>query len=186
MRSPLALMAAVIFAGETAELDHASAVEERCQNTGLAFARWGVFASKGASNVQGVLYLQAAAASMRRAKIYDLSMGSNASPADNAFTWIIQRATTVPTATPLTPNSLDSADTLASTIQANATVTVDGTLTAAAFDYADALNQRATFRWVAAPYSELIIPATANNGFMFGLSAATTSTFVSGCQYEEY
>lgn len=149
-------------------------------------ARWGVSANKGSANVQGVLYLNAAASSPRRAKVYDLSMGCGASPADNAFIWIIQRCTTAPTATGLTPNSLDPADTLASTIVANHTVTVDGTLTAAALLYRDALNQRATFRWVAAPYGELIIPATASNGFMFGLSAVSTTSMDAGCNFEEY
>lgn len=187
MRSTLALMDAVMFVRETAELEHASQVEERCQETGIAFARWGVAATKGAASVQGVLYLTAAAASPRRAKIYDLSMGSGASPADNAFIWVIQRATTVSlVATALTPNSLDPADTLASTIVANNIVTTEGTLTASAFLYRDALNQRATFRWVAAPYGELIIPATTTNGFMFGLSAVSTTTMDSGCNFEEY
>lgn len=149
-------------------------------------ARWGIAATKGAANVQGVVYLQAAAASPRRAKIYDWSLGSNAAPADNTFVHIAQRATTVPTATALTPNALDQADTLASTIQANNLVTVDGTLTASAFDEEIPLNQRASFRWVAAPYGELIIPATANAGFMFGLNAAAVTTMAYGINYEEY
>lgn len=149
-------------------------------------ARWGVSANKGAASVQSVLLLTAAAASPRRAKVYDVSIGSGASPADNAFIWIVQRCTTAGTGTTLTPNSLDAADTLASTIVATHTVTVDPTLTANAFNYRDALNQRATFRWVAAPYSELIVPATTSNGFMFGLSAASTTTFDAGAMYEEY
>lgn len=148
-------------------------------------ARWGTRGVKGAANVQGVEYLQAAAANMRRAKVYDWTIGCTAAPADNTFNHICQRATTAPTASALTPNALDPADTLASTIQANATVTVDGTLTAAAFLAEIPLNQRASFRWVAAPYGELIIPATANNGFMFGLDAATTTTFGYGLMYEE-
>ena len=32
-------------------------------------ARWGIYGSKGASNVQGVVYLNAAASSMRRASL---------------------------------------------------------------------------------------------------------------------
>jgi len=149
-------------------------------------ARWGVKANKGAGNVQSVLGLTAAAASPRRAKVHDISMGCGASPADNAFTWIIQRCSTAGTGSALTPNALDPADTLASTIVAKDTTTVDPTLTAAAFLYAEALNQRATMRWVAAPYSELIIPATASNGFIVGLSAATTTSFDCGAQFEEY
>jgi hypothetical protein len=149
-------------------------------------ARWGVGATKGAANVQSVLVALAAAASMRRAKLYDWTLGCEASPADNAFVHIAQRTTTVPTGATKTPNALDPADTLASTIQVFDTVTVDGTLTANAFLLRKALNQRATFRWVAAPYGELIIPATANNGVTFGLSAATTTSFTYDLNYEEY
>jgi hypothetical protein len=148
-------------------------------------ARWGVTGNKGAANVQGILYLNAAAASPRRAKIHDVNFGSAAAPADNAFVAIMQRCSTAPTGSARTPNALDPADVLASTIVANDTITVDGTLTANAFVYQIALNQRATVRWVAVPYSEIIIPATANNGIMMGLSAASTSVFNVGAQYEE-
>lgn len=148
-------------------------------------ARWGVKANKAASNVQGVLYLTAAAANMRRARVYDWTLGCGAAPADNAFIHIIQRCTTAATATGLTPNALDPADTLASTIVAQDTVTADGTLTANAFLARKPLNQRATFRWVAAPYGEILIPATATNGIMLGLSAASTTSFDYDAHYEE-
>lgn len=148
-------------------------------------ARFGFKANKGAANVQSVALLTAAAASPRRARVHDFTMGCGASPADNAFTWIVQRCTTAGTGSALTPNALDPADTLASTIVAKDTVTADPTLTASAFLYAEALNQRATMRWVAAPYSELVIPATASNGFIIGLSAATTTSFDVGGHYEE-
>lgn len=149
-------------------------------------ARWSVAANKGAANVQSVLLLVAAAVSPRRAKIYDWTLGCGAAPADNAFTHIGQRCSTAGTGAALTPNSLDPADTLASTIVAKDTVTVDPTLTAGAFAFRKALNQRATFRWVAAPYGELIIPATASNGFMLGLSAASTTSFDYDAHFEEY
>lgn len=139
----------------------------------------------GGSNVKGVGYLQAAAANMRRAKVIDWKFGSSNAAADTTFTHIIQRATTVPTGASKTPNANDQADTLASTIQAFDTVTVDGTLTAGAFNATVGLNQRASFRWVASPNDELFIPATANNGFMFGLSAATTTTFAEDCLFLE-
>ncbi len=122
---------------------------------------------------------------MRRAKILDWKFGASQAPADNAYTHIIQRATTLPTGASKTPNATDPADTLASTIQAIDTVTADGTLTAGAFNANIALNQRASFRWVAAPYDELIIPATSDYGFMFGTSAATTTTFAEDVQFEE-
>lgn len=148
-------------------------------------ARWAVVANKGAASVQSVLTLTAAAASPRRAKVYDWTFGCGASPADNAFTHIAQRQTAVATGAAKTLFALDAADTLASTLLALDTVTVDGTLTANAIVFRKALNQRATFRWVAAPYGELLIPATANNGYMFGLSAATTTSFDYDVHVEE-
>lgn len=149
-------------------------------------ARWSIGANKGAANVQGVAVLTAAAANMRRAKVYDWTLGCGAAPADNTFIHVMQRCTTAGTGASLTPNSLDPADTLASTIVAKDTITVDATLTAGAFHARKALNQRATFRWVAAPYGEIIIPATASNGLCFGLSAASTTSFDYDVSFEEY
>jgi hypothetical protein len=148
-------------------------------------ARWGVAFNSGGSNVKSVGVLTAAAANMRRAKVLDWKFGSSQSPADNEFVHIIQRCTTAGTGAAKTPNATDPADTLASTIVANDTITVDPTLTAGAFLANIALNQRASFRWVAAPYDEFIIPATASNGFAFAISAATTTTFAEDVQYEE-
>jgi hypothetical protein len=148
-------------------------------------ARWGVTFGKGAAVVFGVGYLNAAAASPRRCKVYDWSFGCNAAPADAIFEWIIQRCTTAPTGAAKTPNALDPADTLASTIVATDTITADGTLTAGAFLLRKPLNQRASFRWVAAPYGELVIPATANFGLMNGYFAATATTGSSDLNYEE-
>lgn len=148
-------------------------------------AKWGVSANKGSANVQSIVLPTAASSSPRRAKIYDFSWGSGATPADTAFIFVIQRCTTAGTGATLTPNSLDPADTLASTIVVKDTVTSDPTLTASAFLYRVAMNQRNTFRWVAAPGGELIIPATASNGLMFGLSAASTTTMDCGLNYEE-
>jgi hypothetical protein len=145
----------------------------------------GVKANKGAAVVQSVLILVAAAASSRRAKLYDVGFGCGASPADNAFTWIIQRCTSAGTGSALTPNALDPADTPAASTVAKDTVTADPTLTAGAFVWAEPLNQRASFRWVAAPYSELVIPATASTGFIVGLSATSALSFDAGAQFEE-
>lgn len=149
-------------------------------------ARWTIGANKGAASVQSVAIVVAAAASMRRAKIYDWQFGCGASPADNSFTWIAQRCSTAGTGAALTPNSVDAADTLASTIVCKDTTTVDPTLTAGAFGARVPLNQRASFRWVSSPYGELIVPATASNGYIFGLTAATTTSFDAGIGFEEY
>lgn len=148
-------------------------------------ARWGVAANKGSGVVQTVLALTAASSSPRRAKIYDWTLGSAASPADTAFTHIAQRCSSAGTGASKTPNALDPADSLASTIIAKDTITVDPVFTANAFLLWKPLNQRATFRWVAAPYGELIIPATASNGIALGVSASTATSFDYDCNYEE-
>jgi hypothetical protein len=149
-------------------------------------ARWGVAFISGGSNVKGIGYLTAAAASPRRAKILDYSFGSSQSPADNEFIHVIQRCSSASTGTAKTPNADDAGDTLASTIVAADTITADsGGLTAGAFNMNLALNQRASFRWVPVQGDEIIIPATASNGFMFGVSAATTTTFASFAHFEE-
>jgi hypothetical protein len=148
-------------------------------------ARWGVTSDKGTTNVQAVMGLAAASSGMRRARIYDWTLGCGASPADNSFIHIAQRFTVTPTGTTQTPNALDQADTLATTIVVKAAITADGTYTANAFLAWKPLNQRATFRWVAAPYGEMVIPATASNGIYLGLSAATATDFDYDVHFEE-
>jgi hypothetical protein len=129
-------------------------------------ANYGVYVTRTASATLSTGVFTAAASNMRRAKIYDIVVGSAATPADNAFLWQMQRCTTAGTAgSAVTPQSLDSADSIASTIVVGQAMTVDPTLTAGAIPWTVPLNQRATFRWVAAPGSELVIPATASNGF---------------------
>lgn len=148
-------------------------------------AKMGMKMSKGTASVQGVGYLLSAASGSRRFAVKDWMIGSDASPADNSFVHIIQRATTAPTAASRTPQADDPGDTLASTVQGFETVTVDGTLTANAFLAWWPVNQRASVRWVAEVGSELIAPATANAGFMFGLSAVTTATMAYTVNFDE-
>lgn len=104
-----------------------------------------------------------------RPLIYDILVGSDATPADNAAKYNIQRSTTTGTwagtgGAAITPQALDPADPAALATANQGIASVGPTLTAAAFLLQWAQNQRATFRWVAAPGSELKIPATANNG----------------------
>ena len=149
-------------------------------------ARWGVTGSKGANSVQTVIALNAAAANMRRAKLYECSFGCNAVPADNTFVHIVQRTSALGTGTAVTPAVLDLADTLPSTIVAENLVTVDPALVAGAIVLQRAINQRQTWTWQAPPYGEIIIPATASAGLIIGLSAPTVTTFADDAQYEEY
>jgi hypothetical protein len=143
-------------------------------------AKFGVTMQRTASTTLVTGSLTAPGSNMRRAKIYDLVFGSEATPADNAFLWEVQRCTTAGTAgTNPTPVALDSADSLASTIVAGQAHTVNPTQSANTFALRIGLNQRATFRWVAAPGGELVIPATATNGFTFATPTATGLVAVS-------
>jgi len=146
---------------------------------------FGCTGNKGVASVKSVLLLTAAASTPRRGKWVDWSIGSDSTPADNAFVIIVQRCTTAGTGTTVTPNACDPADPIASTIVATATVTADPTLTANAFLGGKALNQRASWRWVAVPGYELIIPATASNGIMLGLSSASTTSFQADAMFTD-
>ncbi|MEM3077614.1 MAG: hypothetical protein QXW38_08375 [Candidatus Nitrosotenuis sp.] len=98
-----------------------------------------------------------------RPAIYDLVSGSDATPADNAAEYNVQRYTAAGTATAVTPQALDPGNP-AATATAGEAHTAEPTYTANAVLLNYMHNQRATFRWVAAPDGEIILPATAANG----------------------
>jgi hypothetical protein len=113
-----------------------------------------------------------------RVKIYDLCMGSDATPADQATKYALQRSTTAGTTptTAITPQALDAADPAAVAVGNQGTFAANPTLTANAFLLQWSQNQRATYRWVAAPGKELIVPATSANGIAL-LSLVTTAAY---------
>jgi len=98
-----------------------------------------------------------------RPYLIDLTISSNATPADNSSEWQLLRSTAAGTSTGVTPAPFDEADPVAiSTSGKNHSV--EPTYTGVALlDIAH--NQRATFRWVAAPGEEIIAAATAAHGF---------------------
>lgn len=115
-----------------------------------------------------------------RPMIYDITMGSDATPADNASTFAFQRGTTVGTwagagGAAITPQAIDPGDPAATATANQGIASVGPTLTASAFVLQWAQNQRATFRWVAAPGSELKMPATASNGLNLVNRVSTAS-----------
>lgn len=109
----------------------------------------------------------------RRLRVYDFMCGSEATPADAAILWTVRRCSAAGTSTSVTPQNLDPAD-ATTEYDAGENHTIEPTLTAAAILLNIPLNQRATFRWVAAPGGELVFPATAANGF--GVETDTIST----------
>jgi hypothetical protein len=96
-----------------------------------------------------------------RPAIYDMNSGSDSTPADASIEWNLQRTTTVGTSTGVTPQALDSGDP-AATATAGKAHSAEPTYTANAILHNVAQNQRATYRWVAAPESEIQLPAAAN------------------------
>lgn len=114
-----------------------------------------------------------------RPRVYEVISGSDATPANQAAKFAIQRITAdFGTPVAVTPVKLDPGDPaslcLFSTPGGTApTVTANSTLLQWAH------NQQATFRWVAQQDSELIIPATANNGVcLMPLVATSAANYV--------
>lgn len=140
--------------------------------------------NRTASTTLSVGNVTADATRPRRSKFYDLMFGSEASPADNPFLWQIQRCTTAGTSTAVTPSPLDPADAATET-DAGENHTIDPTLTANLILLSIPLNQRATFRWVAAPGSELVIPATASNGLAIRTPTSSAVAVTATVQFQE-
>src|SRR3990167_2123688 len=107
--------------------------------------------------------LSVIASTATRAKIYDYIFSAGGTPADNVLEFVVMRSTADGTGSAVTPALLDPASPAAQ-LTCKQTYTTEGTYTAASELLDFDLNQRATFRWVAAPGGELIVPATSANG----------------------
>lgn len=135
--------------------------------------------------VGSLIGLTGANSAPRRFKIYDILIGTNGTPADNYVEWDVSRVTTNSTATTLTPQPLDMADATSLT-----TTTVNsstfGTITTGSNVFYVGVNQRASYRWVAAPGGELVSPATSSAGFQLRVrSGAYTGTATGTIHFEE-
>lgn len=107
----------------------------------------------------------------RRMYIYDILVGATVSAdAQNGF--LVGRVTTLGTGAAGVVNALDPGD-IASEQDSLHTITAEPTYTANANLLYFGLNQRGSWRWVAAPGGELVTPATAANGV--GLKHSTTT-----------
>jgi hypothetical protein len=102
----------------------------------------------------------ASGTALRRIKLYDLLLGTNGTPADNYIEWDVSRQTAAASGgTTATALPLDPADAAALTV-CYIDPTGEGTVTANSTLFYIGVNQRASYRWVAAPGSELVGPAT--------------------------
>jgi hypothetical protein len=135
--------------------------------------------------VGALIGLTSSSATPRRGKVYDVLIGTNGTPADNFVEWDISRVTASSTATVLAATALDSADAAAIT---NVTVnsSTAGTITSGSNVFYVGVNQRASYRWVAAPGGELVWPATSSNGFQLrARSGGYTGTATGTIHFEE-
>jgi hypothetical protein len=138
------------------------------------------------SSYKTLLALTAATATLTAAEVFELAVGVDGTPADNAIQWDLSRQTAAGTSTAVTPNPVNGAKRAAGTV-GSANFTAEGTITANSSLWALPLNQRASFRWVAyGPDSELIIPATNLAGLALrAKSASYTSTAVAEMNHRE-
>jgi hypothetical protein len=131
---------------------------------------------------------------LRRGKIYDILIGTNGVPADNFIEWIVQRVTAATTAvwtgsisSVSSQFALDPADAaFAAFATVNTTANSSTAFISSGFQqpFYLAANQRASYRWVANPGSEIVYPAvssaTGGNGLV--LSARSGGyTGTAGC-----
>ncbi len=114
--------------------------------------------------VGAILGLSSSTTTPRRFKVYDVLIGTNGTPADNFIEWDISRITASSTTTVLAAQPLDPADATALTV-ATVNSSTFGTITTGSNVFYVGINQRASYRWVAAPGGELVAPATSSAGF---------------------
>jgi hypothetical protein len=147
--------------------------------------RFGVRMQRTASATLDVGSVITAAASVRRFHVYDMMFGSEAAPADNPYLWEVNRRTglatggSAPTITPL-----DFTDTAAATVVANQAPSSNGA--GSGLILSVPLNQRATFRWVAAPGGELISSIAASNGYAIATPTSTALAVTATYHVLEY
>ncbi len=125
-----------------------------------------------------ILYVVSPASTFRRIHLYEVILGSQATPADQAAQYQIRRLTdedTTPGGAGVTGVPLDIDDSVAISAAVEDPSGEPTYETGALLEIA--LNQRATFRWVAAPGSEFICTAAEDQGF--GIEAvAVTSAYI--------
>jgi len=113
-----------------------------------------------------------------RMKLYDILIGSAATPADAFLQFDISRQTaSSANGTTQTPgvNALDPSDS-ASLKQITTNYTTGASaITSSSQLWNIPINQRASYRWVAAPGSELVGPATASAGLALRVLGAAAA-----------
>lgn len=119
----------------------------------------------------------------KRGKLYDILVGTNGTPADNYMEFDVTMITlgTTPAAVTLGISSLSSNFAADPADNGNAlnwiaiNSTAEGGITATTEKWYVGVNQRASYRWVAAPGSEIVWPAVSSATAGNGLTLRTRS-----------
>lgn len=137
------------------------------------------------SSYKTLVQVSAATATLTNAKIYDVMFGTLGTPADQSYQFDMSRSTTITTGTTAAPIPLDPSARAAGSV-GTVNFTAEPTVTATSSLFNLGVNQRASYRWVAAPGSELVVPAINVNGIVLrvqsisgGTATATGSVFLS-------
>lgn len=140
--------------------------------------------NRTASATLAVGAVQPGATLPRRVSLYEFNIGSEATPADNAFLWTVDRisAQGAFAGSAVTPSPLDLADQVA---VATTTENVTTNPTVGVNVMAIPLNQRASFRWVAAPGSEIVTPATTSIGLLLQTPTAALVAVTATVMFSE-
>ena len=126
---------------------------------------------------------------LSRGKVYDILVGTAGTPADNYMEYRLQRATMSTSGTGWA-GSLSSVSSAIVGDQADGTVSgflgvnssneANVTLASAPAMWYVGVNQRASYRWVAAPGSEFVYPATSSNGLVLQTQSGGYTSFTTG------
>jgi len=140
-----------------------------------------------ASSTLALGVMQATATLPRRLKLLEVKCGTIGTPADTAFEYVVDRVTadgSIAGGSALTPQPLDPADAAAVFDAQDTAISTNPTIGTRLLNIP--LNTKATAIWQAAPGSELISPATNNNGFAVQTPTAGSAIGVNAhCIVEE-
>lgn len=103
------------------------------------------------------------ATTLRRGWVYDIMVGIDGTPADNVINWIVNRNSSQGTGTTHVPTPLEQGD-AACLLAGRVNHTIEPIVTDQTGLLQVAVNQRASYRWVAAPGGEFVVPAVDVNG----------------------
>ncbi len=138
-----------------------------------------------ASGGRTVLSIDNEASPVVRGRVFDLVIGAEGTPADVVLQWIAQRFSGGGTSSVVVPAPLDF-DAPAANLEAGENYTTEPVLTAAEELLDMPLNKRASFRWVASPGAEWMVPAVAADGIaIVAIHASDTDAVRATAHFEE-